>query len=258
MPNRIIKESICTSDSIDQLSWFEEVLFYRLIVNCDDYGRFDGRPAIIKNRLFPLKENLTAKTVSGAINKLASAGLIVLYVFEDKPYLYLPTWNHHQNVRAKRSKYPSPGNGRDLESIVVNTSEIKCDHVYADVPVIQSNTKSESISESKESDFDAFWAAYPRKVGKADARKAFKKAKAPLDTLLAAIDRQKQSDQWQKSGGQYIPNPATWLNQGRWEDELPTAGYQKIPTGSAGTAPLGSLERDALVRILGGQNGEKD
>ena len=36
MPNRIIRESICTSDSIDKLSWFEEVLFYRLIVNCDD------------------------------------------------------------------------------------------------------------------------------------------------------------------------------------------------------------------------------
>ena len=69
MPNRILKESICTSGSIDDLSWFEEVLFYRLIVNCDDYGRFDGRTAIIKNRLFPLKENLTVKTVSEAIHK---------------------------------------------------------------------------------------------------------------------------------------------------------------------------------------------
>lgn len=48
MPNRIIKESICVSDSIDSLSWFEEVLFYRLIVVCDDYGRFDGRIPIIK------------------------------------------------------------------------------------------------------------------------------------------------------------------------------------------------------------------
>lgn len=108
MPNRIIKESICTSDSIDGLTWFEEVLFYRLIVNCDDYGRFDGRPAIIKNRLFPLKESLTARAVSEAINRLASAGMVALYEFEGKPYLYLPTWNCHQSVRAKRSKYPSP------------------------------------------------------------------------------------------------------------------------------------------------------
>ena len=80
MPNRIIKESVCTSDSIDKLSWFEEVLFYRLIVNCDDYGRFDGRPSIIKSRLFPLKETLTTKTVSGAIKKLEIAGLVTLYV----------------------------------------------------------------------------------------------------------------------------------------------------------------------------------
>lgn len=42
MPNRIIKESICVSESIDSLSWFDEVFFYRLIVNCDDYGRLDA------------------------------------------------------------------------------------------------------------------------------------------------------------------------------------------------------------------------
>ena len=136
MPNRIIKESICTSDSIDGLSWFEEVLFYRLIVNCDDYGRFDGRPAIIKNRLFPLKESLTARAVSEAINRLASVGMVALYEFEGKPYLYLPTWNCHQSVRAKRSKYPSPdeasqsndGDAEQHESICkqMNSDEIKC------------------------------------------------------------------------------------------------------------------------------------
>lgn len=138
MPNRILKESICTSDSVDSLSWFEEVLFYRLIVNCDDYGRFDGRPAIIKNRLFPLKESLTAKAISKAVNTLVTAGLIVLYEFEGKPYLYLPTWNDHQNVRAKRSKYPSP------EGCVIAHENI-CNHMYADVPVIQSESESNNI-----------------------------------------------------------------------------------------------------------------
>ena len=52
MPNRILKESICTSESIDRLSWLEEVTFYRLIVNCDDYGRMDARPPILRARLF--------------------------------------------------------------------------------------------------------------------------------------------------------------------------------------------------------------
>ena len=125
MPNRILKESIRVSDSIDRLSWFEEVLFYRLIVSCDDYGRYDGRPAIIKNMLFPLKENLTLQTVAKAINNLASAELVVLYEFEGKPYLYLPGWNEHQTVRAKNSKFPAPEDG-------VITHEIICKQTQAD------------------------------------------------------------------------------------------------------------------------------
>ena len=44
MPNRIIKESIKRSPKIDSLSWFDEVVFYRMIVTADDYGRLDGRP----------------------------------------------------------------------------------------------------------------------------------------------------------------------------------------------------------------------
>ena len=50
--------------------------------------------------------------------------------------------------------------------------------------------------------------------------KAFRRVKAPLETLLTAIDRQKRGDQWSRDNGRYIPNPATWLNQGRWEDEV--------------------------------------
>lgn len=220
MPNRIIKESVCVSDSIDSLSWFEEVLFYRLIVNCDDYGRFDGRAAVIKSRLFPLKDSVTVKAVSDAINKLASAELVTLYVFEGKPYLYLPTWDKHQQVRARRSKYPGPSS--DLIS-----SDIICNQMISDVPVIQSENKSESENESesksaREDAFDTFWAAYPRKVGKGAARKAF--AKLPADVfplLVPAVEAQKQCAQWRKNGGEYIPNPATWLNQERWEDKLP-------------------------------------
>lgn len=223
MPNRIIKESVCVSDSIDSLSWFEEVLFYRLIVNCDDYGRFDGRAAVIKSRLFPLKDSVTVKAVSDAINKLASAELVTLYVFEGKPYLYLPTWDKHQQVRARRSKYPEPSS--DLIS-----SDIICNQMISDVPVIQSENKSESENESefksaREEAFDVFWAAYPRKVGKGAARKAFAKLPAAVFPLLVpAVETQKQCAQWRKNGGEYIPNPATWLNQERWEDKLPDTG----------------------------------
>ena len=132
MPNRILKESICVSDSINQLKWFEEVLFYRLIVNCDDYGRYDGRPAIIKNKLFPLKDDLTLKVVTDAINKLASAGLVILYKYEDKPFLYLPTWELHQTIRAKKSKFPPPEEN-------LQASEIICKQMHADASKINWN-----------------------------------------------------------------------------------------------------------------------
>ena len=85
MPNRILKESICRSDSIDCLSWFEEVLFYRLIVNCDDYGRFDGRTAIIKGSCFPLKD-ITTKDIEKSLNKLSAAGLVRVYETQGRPY----------------------------------------------------------------------------------------------------------------------------------------------------------------------------
>ena len=76
----------------------------------------------------------------------------------------------------------------------------------------------------KQHDFDRFWAAYPKKVGKQAALKSFERAKkiASLDTMLAALERQRESEQWKRDNGRYIPNPATWLNQGRWDDELGT------------------------------------
>lgn len=69
------------------------------------------------------------------------------------------------------------------------------------------------------SDFETFWKSYPRKVGKDAALKAWNKKKPNLDEVLKALEWQTQSAQWLKDGGQFIPHPATYLNQGRWKDE---------------------------------------
>jgi len=113
MPNRTIKESICTSESLAQLTDFEENLFYKLIVNCDDYGRFDGRPTIIKSRCYPLRDRLTLKSIEEAISSLARVGCVELYEVDSKPYLHFPAWRFHQQIRAKYSKYPAPGSTRN-------------------------------------------------------------------------------------------------------------------------------------------------
>lgn len=70
-------------------------------------------------------------------------------------------------------------------------------------------------------DFEAWWQRYPRKVAKGDARKAWKqteKIRPPLAQLLKALSVARASEQWLKDGGQFIPYPATYLRQERWDD----------------------------------------
>lgn len=71
--------------------------------------------------------------------------------------------------------------------------------------------------------FESFWKAYPKKVGKGAAEKAWQKIKPSerlLNEMVEAIQKQRTSKEWIKEDGQFIPNPATWLNQKRWEDCL--------------------------------------
>lgn len=108
MPNRIIKESICTSEDIAKLTWFEESVFCHLMVTVDDYGRYDGRISILKARMFPLRSDVTLKTLENAINRLSTLGMVTLYKNDDKPYLQLTNWHKHQQIRNKKSKFPAP------------------------------------------------------------------------------------------------------------------------------------------------------
>lgn len=76
--------------------------------------------------------------------------------------------------------------------------------------------------------FDEFWSAYPRKVSKPQAEKAWRKLNPDAQTLQNILDgvaRDGRSDQWLRDGGQFIPHPATWLNGRRWED-----GQQAAPS----------------------------
>ena len=77
--------------------------------------------------------------------------------------------------------------------------------------------------------FAEFWIAYPKKVGKGAAESAWKKLKPSLTQALDAVSIQAKSEQWQRDGGQFIPNPATWLNQRRWEDGVAGASLNGKP-----------------------------
>ena len=110
MPNRIIKESAFSSDKVSSLSDFEFRLWVGLITQADDAGRGDARPAIIKGRVFPLRDRVTIKDIDAAIHGLAAKGCVSLYTVGGRPYFWFPTWGKHQRVRDCKPKYPSPDN----------------------------------------------------------------------------------------------------------------------------------------------------
>ena len=143
MPNRVIKESICTSEQIDALTPFEEITFYRLIVNADDYGCFDGREKIIAARLFPLRQ-IKPEEVGAAIDKLVLTGLVKRYDVAGKPYIFMPTWANHQRLRTTKHKYPFPYDAADVTD--PRQSAASCGEMSLDA---RAHKESESESESE-------------------------------------------------------------------------------------------------------------
>lgn len=146
MPSRIIKESICTSEDIAMLSPVAEILFYRLLVKADDYGTYYGNESIIRNTCFPLvsEKKVNAAKVNACLGELEKAGLIVRYIAEDgRKYLKLTKWDKHQQIRAKKPKFPK----LDDTCKQLISDDFKCNQVKSNVAVIQSNPiQSESES----------------------------------------------------------------------------------------------------------------
>lgn len=227
MPNRIIKESIAVSEKIASLTDFEFRIWVALITLADDYGRGDARTAIIKGRAFPLRESVTQKNIDTALHSLASKNCVSLYSVDGRPYFCFPTWSEHQRVRTCKPKYPGPENAdRDPRHAGAcdNSPQFAADcglnPIQSESNPNPNQNPNPNARARGDGAFDRFWAEYPKKVGKGQAQKAFFKISVPVEALIEAVQRQKNSVQWKKDGGQYIPNPATWLNQKRWEDDL--------------------------------------
>ena len=103
---------------------------------------------------------------------------------------------------------------------------------YHDTNVIRTNSSRNTIKERKgkeikesiyTDDFLKFWECYPKKIGKDAAWKAWIKRngdRPEISSLIKSLSIHRVSPNWTKESGQFIPNPATWLNQGRWADEI--------------------------------------
>lgn len=153
---------------------------------------------------------------------LAMKGVGWLEVDPDNHRIIVPKFDRHNGESAKkralknerqarwRSQQPSTD-----ESTKASTSK---------------STRASTREEKRRSTpvipvlFDKFYQAYPRKVAKPKALAAWVKLNPDVeltDRILEAIERARPTEQWRKEKGKFIPHPATWLNERRFEDELP-------------------------------------
>ena len=114
-------------------------------------------------------------------------------------------------------------------------------------------------------DFDTFWAAYPRKIGRFKARTAYDRALkvAAPEAILEGLERVKRG--WATKEAQYIPHATTWLARGGWEDEDGLSRTNVHPLKEAAIAgyyaPYGSSELaawDQWWRETRGVNAPRD
>ena len=200
-------------------------------------------------------------SVKRFLNRIESETMIVQKAARKWTIISVVNWRSYQDARTEvgpkadqsrtdNGPQTDPNKNKELEKELFNPS---LDHPAAD-PL------------PPDTDFDLFWKAYPKKVGKEAARKSWKKlkiGKALADQIIKAVeDNARNNPQWKRENGRFIPNPSTWLNQGRWEDEFkaePVATSQtpqERPTPKQGQfsdypqRPPGEKDYDALERQL--------
>lgn len=129
----------------------------------------------------------------------------------------------------------------------------------ASVPLDLARSREERREEAEENlrRFGRFWLAYPKRVAKPDALKAWKKLALTFEQferLMASLDAWKRSEQWTRDGSRFIPHPATWLNKRMFEDDAPAAGVEAPASQGARVVDLGNCPCGAPATLkVGGR-----
>jgi len=200
----------------------EKLILLALSDHSDDQGKcWPGLQGISK------KCGLSRRAVISNLNNLINQGLV------KKEHRYDDTGNNRSNVyylSLEGSALNAPPGAADAPPLVhvlhKGSAEdapplVQQMHPESSLRTIKGN-KGALSPEDQMKRFDQFWSAYPRKVAKDDAIKAFSKIKPDdqlMTTIMDALDRFVDSVDWQKEDGKFIPYPATWLRKKRWEDE---------------------------------------
>lgn len=203
-----------------------------LIANYAD-GRFHGKEikrGQVVTSLNKLATNagLSIQQTRTALDKLISTGevtnestpnyrVITIVKYDDYQTATNDLTNDQQTINKQSNK-------RSTNNVTSDQQQYNNNNKYNKGTNKQGNNNTLSRSDRHATAFSVFWATYPKKVCKADAEKAWKKIPDDVDlyhAIMNGLSKWKQSEEWQRDGGRYIPHAATWLNGKRWEDDIP-------------------------------------
>jgi hypothetical protein len=162
------------------------------------------------HRAFPSRETLAkrmgchAKSVDRAASELLKIGAV--------------TKKQRHNSSLVYTLMMSRGVDTDVQGVVTPVSRGVDTDVHLTITTELEPSNIEPLNDIN-AQFNEFWAVYPRKKGKGQARKAFEKAleKTDLQTILDGVHAYIANDVMDDP--QFIAHPSTWLNSERWEDE---------------------------------------
>lgn len=171
-------------------------------------------------RLLPFTEDI----IHSALIELLEEK--VLYIEND--YLCQKRMIKDEIVSKKRAESGSKG-GKKTQFALASAlakSEANSVNEYEDEDVNKDKIKTKNKDKMTESHFEKFWQTYPKKEGKKPTRIKFLKLDVELfETIMYALEWQTQSKKWQDG---FIPNPETYINQERWNDEKPNIINNKV------------------------------
>lgn len=205
-----------------KLGEFAQSLYPLLVANSDDYGRMAGDAFTVKHAVFPTSPR-REDDFRSALWSMHSVRLIHCYDANGLQLIQIMDFDTHQPGLSKRtgSKFPEPP---------VNFTEIPSEYKGIEEKRREQNSTAPLMRRGTDplpdDGFGVFWIAYPKKKSKADAEKVWRKlAPSPelIQHILASIAAQRNSADWIKDGGRFIPYPASWLNARRWEDGVDEA-----------------------------------
>lgn len=216
---RMFSKQIIDSDAFLNMPLSSQVLYFHLAMRADDDG-------FVNN---PVKITRMVGSNTDDFNILVAKKFILTF---ETGVIVIKHWKMHNYIQSDRYK---PTVYQDEKALL----GVKQDKSYTmDTNWIQNGYTGKvrlELGKSKVSKtigrFDTFWNAYPKKVGKDKCSRWFDTKKVDddlLNQMLTALESQKKSEQWTKDNGKFIPHPYTWLNQGRWQDEIEQSRWEQI------------------------------